>query len=108
MSDVELPTNIEEREEAFRLFTAVYEAKKAYADHPLTVFDTYDGDVMRCAKSGIIIVDGDEYVEDLETNETFLRSALGLPPRPEEAEVEIVDDDDWDATMDDESECEPA
>ena len=35
----------------------------------------------RCGKSGVPILHSDAIVEDVETNEVWLRSALGLPPR---------------------------
>lgn len=89
--------NRDEREEAARLFEAIKAAKKAYADYHLTVFESDDGRALRCALTGVVIVDGDECVEDLETSEVFLRSALSLPPRPlVERRV-----DDTDQTMDD-------
>lgn len=88
--------NTSEREEAARLFLAIREARDAYADHPLKVFEANDGSVLRCGIMGVPIVAGDEYVEDLETGEHFLRSALGLPPRPDtvQAEEETEDDDE--------------
>lgn len=89
-------SNRAEREEAAHLYEAIQTARQAYADHPLSVFDANDGSVLRCGITGVPIVDGDEYVEDLTTGECFLRSALGLPPRPEvaheEDETEAEDD----------------
>lgn len=87
--------NTSEREEAARLFLAIRQARDAYADHPLTVFEANDGSVLRCGITGVPIISGDEYVEDLETGECFLRSALGLPPRPDmvvQAEEEDEDE----------------
>lgn len=47
----------------------------------------------RCAKTGVVLLEDDEIVEDEETGEKFLRAALGLPPRETE-EDEAEDDDD--------------
>ena len=86
-----------EREEALRLWEAeqqmlapLIEARVASRErliaHPVTIRTVYEDDrevPERCAKSGIVLLDSDEVVEDTETGEVWLRSALGLPPRPE-------------------------
>ena len=43
---------------------------------------------VRCAKTGVPILWSDEMVNDDETGEVWLRSALGLPPRPVKVEEE--------------------
>ena len=48
----------------------------------------HDSKVLCCAKSGVPLFESDEMVEDIETQELFLRSALGLPPRPKEVEAQ--------------------
>jgi hypothetical protein len=70
-------------------------AAKAYDDHPTpALMESYDGDsVLRCALSGAPLYDTDELLEDTHTDQYFLRSALGLPPRPKEeisADEEMV------------------
>lgn len=80
--------NIEEREEAARLWAQAYEARVRYADHPVSLLVDDDGEVRRCAKTSIPIVEDDEVVEDLDTGEIWLRSAVGLPPRDA-----VVDDE---------------
>ena len=63
-------------------------AQKAWEDYPLDIEITEDDDgnevALRCAKSGVVILNDDETVEDEHTNEVFLRVALGLPARPQE------------------------
>lgn len=62
-------------------------ARAAYTEAPGgTIYETYNGDAVICALSGAPIWEDDEIVEDHETNETFLRAAVGLPPRPAVAE----------------------
>jgi len=84
-----------EREEALRLWEAEQKtlaplraAMEASNErlHALEVRTVYEDDrevPERCAKSGVVLLDSDEVVEDAETGEVWLRSALGLPPRPE-------------------------
>ena len=91
--------NLAERENALRLYQAMRDARAAWWDHPIDLVIDDVGTPTRCAKSGIPIIEGDEVVTDEETGEMWLRSALGLPPRPEtvsdgtdegeEAELEI-------------------
>lgn len=87
--------NLAEREEAVRLFEASRAAEQAYDDHPLTLqIDDYGyGDVKRCAKSGVPLLNDDETVEDLSTGEVYLRSALGLPARPETVSDETEEEE---------------
>lgn len=63
--------------------TASKAADLAYEafDAPSVMTDG-EGEVVRCAKTDVPIFEDDEVVDDPETGETFLRSALGLPPRP--------------------------
>lgn len=76
-------------------YKAKAEAEEAYENHPFAVETVWgdDGRVpMICAKSGSVILNGDEYITDDESGEAFLRSALGLPPRPD-VEEEAEDSD---------------
>lgn len=63
---------------------ARYAAQMTEADAALPE-DTEDhvdlDSITRCAKTGFVILNEDETVEDYETGEVFLRAALGLPPR---------------------------
>ena len=69
-------------------------AWQAYCDHECDPVLSDSGEFMRCALSGVIILYGDEYVEDPDTREVFLRAAAGLPPRPaEEADDDGADDE---------------
>lgn len=87
--------DLTEREEAARLLLAIDNAKRAYADHPLALCGVDGmGGVLRCAISGVPLTVTDEIVEDNETGEVWLRSALGLPPRdPELVEQEDTEDE---------------
>jgi hypothetical protein len=85
-----------ERQEAERLWNAAEAAQAAYDKFCEQVQlhwvdDGNDGEyqaVRRCAVSGVALLTGDETVEDRETGDTYLRCAVGLPPRPLEAEEE--------------------
>ncbi len=76
---------------------AAYDAaEKLWDDHPAEsgVWTNYESKPYRCAASGAIMLEDDEYLEDDDTNEYVLR-ALILPPRhPEEDEAEEDDDED--------------
>ncbi len=112
------PSNMEEREEAVRLYLAMekaqdardeaptelpdaefrvlddaaYAAEQAYENHPLTLLFCDEAEMIpRCAASKAPLLVTDEILEDSETNELFLRSALGLPPREKEEVGEITD-----------------
>lgn len=87
-----LPTDRAEREEAARLVDAVAEAHMAYSRHPVSLLLDDDGDVQRCAATGIPITIHDETVEDVDTGEIWLRAALGLPPREGEDEGDDIED----------------
>lgn len=51
------------------------------------------GDPMsRCAKSGVVLLEGDELLEDPDTGAQYLRSALGLPPRAVEKAADAAPD----------------
>jgi hypothetical protein len=84
-----------ERQEAERLWNAAEAAQAAYDNYCEQVQlrwvdDGNDGEyqaVRRCAVSGVALLTGDETVRDDETGDTYLRCAVGLPPRPPE-EVE--------------------
>lgn len=84
----EIVDNRAQRDEAARLWQ---EFCRANAGLYLQVDDDA---VLRCAKSGIPIAHGDETVTDDETGEIWLRSALGLPPRPEVVEEHDHMDDE--------------
>lgn len=86
--------DVDEREEAARLVEALRDARKALADHPVKVAVDTLGEVVRCERSGVPILHDDETVEDPETGEIWIRSAIGLPARA------ILDEDDPDMTED--------
>lgn len=73
---------------------AVEEAEAAFealeTGEPLTEWDedTDEHSIIRCKITNVPIFEDDEYVSDDETGEHWLRSALGLPPRPEVTEDE--------------------
>jgi hypothetical protein len=46
----------------------------------------------RCAKTNVVLLWSDETVSDDETNEIWLRSALGLPPRPVKVEEDEIEE----------------
>lgn len=105
------PDNMEEREEAARLYMEWHRLKvelenaredggeadeefraldarenaaweAAYENHPLALMTNYEGDeILRCGACKAPLIEDDELVEDAYTGELFLRSALGLPPR---------------------------
>ena len=57
-------------------------ARQKYADPPTPALALDDDEnPVRCAKSGAPIYEDDEFVEDGETGEIWLRAALGLPSR---------------------------
>ena len=88
---------MKEREEAVRLFEAYKAAERAYADCPHRLRLVWEDDengierqvAVRCDKSGVALLIGDEVVDDPCTGETFLRSELGLPPRVLEEDEEV-------------------
>lgn len=71
----------EQREEAARLYNALLAAQEAYQEFGLSVVDSTGDGAARCAISGQVVLETDEYLEDLETGEVVLRSMIGLPPR---------------------------
>jgi hypothetical protein len=85
-----------ERQEAARLFEAYKAAERAYAQYPHKLKLVWEDDengierqvAVRCDKSGVALLTGDEVVDDPCTGETFLRCELGLPPR------ELEEDDE--------------
>lgn len=108
------PDNIEQREEAARLYEeavaadiAVNDAPQSMPDeefaaldlkatrarlaannHPLEILIDNDGDVARCGVCNAPLMADDELLEDPVTGESFLRSALGLPPRETDSDSE--------------------
>ena len=108
--DISKVTDLEERNEALRLYEewakadmAVEDAAKtisdeayialrkkrdaawaAYENHPIAVMLDYDGNAKRCALSGIPLIDTDELLEDTHTDDLVLRCFV-LPPRKVEA-----------------------
>jgi len=72
--------------DAFHQMRAQLKALNLQGDGNLMVGDYGRGDPEICAASGVAIWKDDEVVEDLETGEVFLRSALGLPQRPDVVE----------------------
>ena len=86
--------NLAEREEAVRLYQAMQVAKTAWWDHPLDLVIDDVGAPTRCAKSGVPVLSDDEVVTDEQTGEMWLRSALGLPPRPETVSEETDEGDE--------------
>jgi hypothetical protein len=85
-----------ERQEAVRLFEAYKAAERAYAQYPHKLKLVWEDDengiehqvAVRCDKSGVALLRGDEVVDDPSTGETFLRCELGLPPRALEEDAE--------------------
>ena len=70
-------------------------AEKAWLENPQELVMTLGDDGLvpvRCAKTGVLILTSDETVDDLETDECWLRSALGLPPRPVKVEEEEIEE----------------
>ena len=106
------PDNMEERLEAVRLYgeysqlfddwngsgdgrnkmQGAYDVylEFASANNVLLATDD-DGHPMKCAASDVPLIEADQWLDDLETNEYFLRSALGLPPRAQEEEEKLPD-----------------
>jgi hypothetical protein len=56
------------------------EEPKVGKDEPLD-WGGFGDPMPRCAKSGVVLLEGDELLEDPETGAQYLRAALGLPPR---------------------------
>jgi hypothetical protein len=96
-----------EREEALRLWEAEQQtlaplraarlaAQERLIAHPEAIRTVYGDDDLqvpeRCAKTGVVLLESDEIIEDVETGEVWLRSALGLPPRPEQADGEGIEE----------------
>jgi hypothetical protein len=91
-----LHQELEERENEERGWAGKRAAKraadKALDDYPEQLLLRYlagEHVVACCGKSGVVLLESDEIVEDPESGEIFLRSALGLPPRPEEKDDEL-------------------
>ena len=63
---------------------AMEAAETAFNEAPgESLVDDDDGNAVVCAVSSLPIFVSDEYVRDDETNEYFLRAAVGIKPRPE-------------------------
>lgn len=114
------PDNMEERLEALRLYEefrrldnaraeattimpdeeydvldkAADAAQEAYDTHPTPpLIESYDAEsVKRCGVCEAPLFEDDELLVDPSTGELFLRSALGLPPRPKEEEGQMLPD----------------
>lgn len=86
------PRDMPEAEYA-ALAIAARNADTAYVDYPLAGLVTgYEGDVLFCGACEAPLLEDDELLEDAHTGELFLRSALGLPPRPAEEEGQEMPD----------------
>lgn len=72
------------KEEAARLYEIMIQAQDAYRAYDLQVVDHTGEGAARCAITHEIVLETDEYLEDVETGEVVLRSAIGLPPRETE------------------------
>jgi hypothetical protein len=111
--------NIDQRNEAFRLYMIhsdlrdrwnngemaeserldlrrdMQEALDAYyeysAENVVDLYFDFNDDPQKCGISGAPILTSEEFVEDVHTGELFLRSALGLPPRPAEPDASDLD-----------------
>lgn len=88
----------EAREAAASKLVAFRDARAAYYDDPVPLIERSDGMAARCAISGLPLTEDDEYVEDTETGEMWLRSALGLSPR-EIVEIQTDDADTVEAAQ---------
>lgn len=84
--------DIAEREELAGLIETRKAAKIAISEHHLDPLTSFDGDIQRCAASGIPIMADDEYVEDPATGEMWLRAVVGLGPRDVEDDDETADE----------------
>lgn len=77
-------TDIDKREKAAELYATYVQAKKAYEEFGVDIYG-YDDDegegATRCMLTQQIVLSDDEFLEDAETGEVVLRSAIGLPPR---------------------------
>ena len=82
---------ISERVEVRSARDALTAALGAYNefDSPAIAEDNH-GEALICAKSGVAIWEEEQIVEDPETDEVFLREALGLPPRKIDDEAEAA------------------
>lgn len=81
--DCKVPTE-SDRLEAVRLMMVENKAAAAASAFPFRAQSrwTENGYVpLTCAKTGVALMHEDEIVVDQQTDECFLRSALGLPPR---------------------------
>jgi hypothetical protein len=69
-------------------------AETAWLENPQELMTLGDDGLVpvRCAKSGVLILTSDETVDDLETDECWLRSVLGLQPRPVKVEEEEIEE----------------
>lgn len=67
-------------------------AYDAYIANGVHLYTDGEGWPISCGASDVPLLASDELVEDCHTGELFLRSAIGLPPRPTEAaEVEMAE-----------------
>lgn len=71
----------EQREEAARLYHEMLAAQQRYEDYGVSVVVTTGEAAARCALTHQVLIESDEYLEDVETGDVVLRSAVGLAPR---------------------------
>ncbi len=72
----------EQREEAARLYHEMLAAQQRYEDYGVSVVVPFPGEAAaRCALTHQVLIESDEYLEDVETGDVVLRSAVGLAPR---------------------------
>lgn len=69
-------------------------AERAYSDPsvPAVLTNWNDEEIIRCAKSNKPVLEDDEIIKDEVADQVFLRSELGLPPRPEEKDEDDLED----------------
>ncbi len=71
---------------------AAYDAYVAYAEeNDAELYTDYEGNPVMCGVSKVPLLLADELVEDTHSGEAFLRSALGLPPRPPMPDISDLD-----------------
>ena len=79
-------------------YSAAEEAWNAYSDCGIDLDTDYSDEPILCAKSGLPMVEGDEWVMDTELPHLrYLRAACGLPPRalePKSPDLEPEDERD--------------
>ena len=66
-------------------------AYDAYVAYEVDLYTDGEGNPLKCGVSGVPLLGSDELLEDCHTGELFLRSALGLPPRPAQPDETDLD-----------------